>query len=140
MNIQIIIFVVLSLLSINTAYTAGVIDSIDINNNANDWRTVAMCIGALSSISIKYSASKDLILFAGMTENVETISKWLFRIAVFFLLLPLFTWIDSYLGWQLLTIWSVLRACQALFLSGVELGVKNSDSIRKKLNEPRNLD
>jgi hypothetical protein len=137
MKTQIIIFVVLSILFANIAYTAGIIDSADINENT-DWRAFVLTLGIFASIQIQCSEIKDLIFFGGVTENVEMLCKWLFRISIFFLLLSLFIWIDSDLGWKILMLWCVLRVCQALYLSGAEFGVKNSEKIRKKLNEPRN--
>lgn len=137
-----LIFSFIALLVSAGAMAAAVLDPTDVSEG--DWRSVALVVGILAASVCQ--EQKDLIRFGKVTQSLEVICKWSFRIATILLLIPLFGratgwWLnmDADVGWRVLALWSVLRAAQALYVSGVSYGVRESVHIMKKINAPRDF-
>lgn len=137
-----LIFLLILMTSIN-ANAAAAIESPDFGDG--DWRMVVLSVGFLASLACH--VNKDLIRWGKVTTSLEVICRWSFRIAIFLLVLPLVGRVTGFLqtmdasnGWRVLALWSVLRAMQALYVSGVSFGVRESSFILKKLDAPRSFD
>lgn len=96
--------------------------------------------------AIQCHEHKDLIRWGRVTESVEGICKWVFRVGIALLFAHLaFRWYGRYVymdeaGWLFISIWSVLRAAQAFYVSGVSHGMRESSEITKRMCEPRLFD
>jgi len=89
-----------------------------------DWRSLVLLAGVCGAWLCH--DHKDLIA-RGVTANLESVVKWLFRIALILLALPIVahlwgTWMDKTIGYIPFTIWACVRLAQGVYLSGVAFG------------------
>lgn len=93
-----------------------------------DWRSLVLLAGACGAWLCH--DHKDLIA-RGVTTNLESVAKWLFRISLVLLALPIVArlwggWVDKTTGYLPFTIWACIRLAQGVYLSGVAFGAKHS--------------
>lgn len=94
-----------------------------------DWRSLVLIAGACGAMLCH--EHKDLIA-KGVTTNIESVAKWLFRISLVLLALPIVAhlwggWVDKTTGYMPFTIWACVRLAQGLYLSGVAFGTKHRE-------------
>lgn len=92
-----------------------------------DWRSLVLLAGACGAWLC--NDHKDLIA-RGVTAHLESMVKWLFRISLVLLALPIVAslwggWMDKTTGYMPFTIWACVRLTQGVYLSGVAFGVKH---------------
>jgi hypothetical protein len=128
---------------VSAAYAAAVINPADVDEGV--WRSIAITIGLFAAIQCH--EHKDLIILGRVTESIEGICKWLFRVAIVLLVVPILGrfagWHLAEMhspGWTLFSVWSVLRAAQALYVSGISYGVSESSEISKRMNASKTFD
>jgi hypothetical protein len=99
-----------------------------------DWRSLVLLAGVYGAWLCH--DRKDLIA-RGVTANLESVVKWLFRISLILLALPIVahlwgTWMDKTTGFMPFTIWAFVRLAQGVYLSGVAFGLEH----RQRLSNP----
>ena len=63
------------------------------------------------------------------SENVNNVLKWIFRISLFFIVIPILGnlvgfYFNDQLGTKLIGFWGVLKAAQGIYISGVAAGIR----------------
>lgn len=101
-----------------------------------EWRSVLLTMGLFAEITCR---QHKRLIAVGVTETVQPIARWLFRLGLLLLLGQLASgmlglhWDMAGAGFILLGAWAALRSAQALYLSGCDRVMTDGDRIKQKL-------
>ncbi len=127
--------IVACFMATSAAMAGAFIDPSDYGEGG-DWRAVVLSAGLFAEITCR---QHKMLIAVGVTETVQVLGKWLFRIGLLLLLGQLtsrllgFHWNMAGAGFTLLFAWAALRSAQALYLSGCDRFMKEGDRIKQKL-------
>ncbi len=132
---KLLVSILVSITTASAANAGAFIDPSDYSDSA-DWRSVFLTMGLFAEIICR---QHKMLIAVGVTETVQPVTRWLFRIGILLLLGQLasgmfgFHWNMAGAGFTFLVAWAALRSAQALYLSGCDRSMKEGDRIKQKL-------